>query len=182
MISWEHQTLKFHHQLKTEIHSIQCYREEIAEAARRRELAEALEEQRRRNARNVRRPRWNPILKTPGFWKRFKVVLLLRIPHPRLLPSNPRSQTQHDQTNAVQAIAGDSRYPSRAQFQPQLSATVPSSPSFSPSAPLPPSTLSPRDIPRDPSLPSLYLPSYDEAVKMQSAVNWDLKVAQMMRE
>ena len=178
MISWEHQTLKFHHQLETEIHSIQCYREEIAEAARRRELAEALEEQRRRNARNVRRPRWNPILKTPGFWKRLKVVLLLRIPHPRLLPSNPLSQTRHDRTNAVQAIAGDSQYPSQAQFQPQLSATAPSSPSFSPSAPLPPSTLSPRD----PRLPSLYLPSYDEAVKMQSAVNWNSKVGQMMRE
>ena len=88
----------------------------------------------------------------------------LRTQHPHLLPFN---QPNHPRPgNADLASAS-----TQAQHQPSAPPS-PSFPNFSPtthsnrSTPLP--SMPPGLIPQDPRLPSLYLPSYDEAVNMQS--------------
>ena len=87
-----------------------------------------------------------------------KSLWFCRTQHPSLLTSNQVSQPQHDPANGADPT------------QPQPSA--PPSPSFTPLSPSNPSPFPPSRpsglIPhQDPRLPSLYLPSYDEAVNMQ---------------
>ena len=101
------------------------------------------------------------------FWQtRQKVFCLLRIAHPRLSPTIPLSQPGHAQTSA----AGNSLDATQSQHRPP-----PSFPPFSPTTPTNPSYFTPSVpsglIPQDPRLPSLYLPSYDEAVNMQWRFN-----------
>ena len=113
-----------------------------------------------------RRPRSNLIFAMERFWQtRQKVFCLLRIAHPRLSPTIPLSQPGHAQTSA----AGNSLDATQSQHRPSA---PPSFPPFSPTTPTNPSYFPPAVpsglIPQDPRLPSLYLPSYDEAVNMQS--------------
>ena len=87
-----------------------------------------------------------------------------RSQHPSLFPSNQLSQPQNAQSN----IQPPSSFTTGAQPQP----SAPPSSSFTPLPPSMPATpFSPSmpsgHFPQDPRLPSLYLPSYDEAVNMQ---------------
>ena len=87
-------------------------------------------------------------------------VSFFRTQHPHLRPSNQLSQPPNGRTN-IQPSAGQSLYATQP--------SAPPSPSFtplSPSTPFSPS-MPPGAFPQDPRLPSLYLPSYDEAVNMQ---------------
>ena len=101
------------------------------------------------------------------FWQtRQKVFCLLRIAHPRLSPTIPLSQPGHAQTSAAGNSLDATQYQNRPPPSfPPFSPTTPTNPSYFP--PAVPSGL----IPQDPRLPSLYLPSYDEAVNMQWRFN-----------
>ena len=87
-----------------------------------------------------------------------------RTQHPHLLPYDQLNQPRYVRADA-DADAGHSSYATQPSAPPSPSFT-----SLSPSAPataFPPSMMPPEAFPQDPRLPSLYLPSYDEAVNMQ---------------
>ena len=95
-----------------------------------------------------------------------KLLWFSRTPHPRLLPFNQPNQPQNAWTDP--SAGGHPSYATQAQPQP----SAPPSPFFTPSSPSTPAnpfppSMPPGVIPQDPRLPSLYLPSYDEALNMQ---------------
>ena len=114
---------------------------------------------------------------------------LFRIPHPRLSSSNQANRASTSTTVAPSTISSTVVHQrhqpplnsngvasSSGRPQTQYRPSAPPSPSpLGPSSPWPTTTAGPRSLaPQDPRLPSLYLPSYDEAVNM----GWNEKLEQ----
>ena len=115
----------------------------------------------------------------------FGFACFFRIPHPRLSSSNQADQgstrASTSTTVAPSTISSTLVNPrqqprwnsngvasSSGRPQTQYRPSAPPSPSpLGPSSPWPTTTAGPRSLaPQDPRLPSLYLPSYDEAINM----------------
>ena len=90
-----------------------------------------------------------------------KLFWFSRTQNSLLLPFDQLNQPRNAWTNIIDPSAGHLSYATQAQLQP----SAPPSPTFTPSTPA--TSMPSGVIPQDPRLPSLYLPSYDEAVNMQ---------------